>query len=360
MDRPVRLSVAGLTLALVDRVQALGPEWDAVFAAGPGAQSRRGWFAATERAALPPGARACYMALSGAAGPLAVLPMRLDQGRLGSLTTPYTVLFQPLLAPAADPLAAGQAFGRQLRRWPHVVLDALDPAWPGLEPFLKGVRRAGLRTSRFDQFGNWHEPLAGRDWPAYLAARPGPLRETIRRKGRLAARDAAIRFEIVSSATGLPGAIAAYEAVYGRSWKEPEPFPAFTGVLLRGLAAEGGLRLGVMWQGVQPIAAQYWTVDWMGAQGIATVLKLAHDDAAKALSPGTLLTAHMIRALIEEGVTELDFGRGDDPYKQHWTTARRQRVGVLVANPLRPAGFAILLRQWCGAALRRLRSPYHR
>jgi CelD/BcsL family acetyltransferase involved in cellulose biosynthesis len=91
-----------------------------------------------------------------------------------------------------------------------------------------------------------------------------------------------------------------------------------------------------------PLAAQMWVVraTW------AAVLKLAHDENAKALSPGTVLTAAMTRTLIEQdGVTELDFGRGDDDYKAAWTGARRQRVGVVLANPWRAAGAAAIVRR---------------
>ena len=112
------------------------------------------------------------------------------------------------------------------------------------------------------------------------------------------------------------------------------------------------LRLGVMWSGSQPIAAQYWIV----RDGVATVLKLAHDDAWRALSPGTVLTAHVIRGLIaDEGVRELDFGRGDDPYKRSWAALRRQRVGVLLAAAWRPRGAAMLVRHDAGALLRGVR-----
>ena len=63
----------------------------------------------------------------------------------------------------------------------------------------------------------------------------------------------------------------------------------------------------------------------------------------------------MLRELIDrERVTELDFGRGDDAYKRLWVTRRRQRIGVVLSNPLRPRGLAALSRQWLGAIRRRL------
>ncbi len=334
-------------------VGRLGPEWDPLFAAGPGLQSRRAWFEVTEQAALPAGAEPYVVAAREEGRPLAVLPLqRTAAGRMLSLTSPYTVLFQPLLAPGADAAAVGRALGRHLRRFDLVRLEALDPAWPGLAPLLAGMRGAGMLAQRFDHFGNWHEDLAGRSWAEYLAARPGALRETIRRRGRAAAKDEAIRFETLTGGERLVPAMLAYEDIYTRSWKVPEPFPRFNATLLPRAAELGVLRMGVMWQGETPLAAQYWTV----VDGVATVLKLAHDEAHKALSPGSLLTAHVIERLIDgEGVQALDFGRGDDPYKSTWTTARRQRIGVVLATPWRLRGAVELARHWAGLARRLLR-----
>ena len=329
-----------------DGVAELGPEWDGCFGFGPGVQSRRSWFAATEEAALPPGARARSLLLRQDGTPAAVLPLLAGPGGAGSLTSPYSVLFQPLVDPAAA-FGLGREAGRLLRRWPVLTLDALDPGWPGFVPFLAGLRRAGLLALRFDHFGNWHEAMAGRDWAAYLADRPGALRETIRRKSRLAGREG-VRFTVAATPDALPDALDAYESVYARSWKVPEPHPHFAAALLRRLAPLGQMRLGVMWRGAMPLAAQYWTVE----DGVATVLKLAHDDAAKALSPGTLLTAHMIRGLLDGGVRELDFGRGDDPYKRQWAGDRRQRIGVVLANPLHPRGLAAAARHGLGRLLK--------
>ena len=343
-----------ITVEPAATVAQLGPEWDALFAAPgtPGFQSTRAWFTATETAALPPGATPLWLTARENGHPVALLPLLRTGRTFDALSSPYTTIYQPLLAPAADPHRLGTALGRHLRRHPLTRLDALDAAWPALPPLLGGLRRAGLVPIRYDHFGNWCEDVAGLDWPAYLARRPGALRETIRRRNAAAARDPAIRFEVVRTPGALPEALAAYESVYAASWKVPEPHPRFNATLLPLAAAQGTLRLALLWRGPTPLAAQYWTV----FDGTATVLKLAHDEQGRALSPGTLLTAHMIRLLLEgEGVHTLDFGRGDDPYKQAWTTTRRQRIGLLLANPLHPTGLAAIARHTAGRLRRAVR-----
>lgn len=293
-------------------------------------------------AGLPTGGEAAFLDRGGAVLPLLSHPGHMPQ----SLTGPYTCLFAPQFPPGSG-AAAWQAAGRGLAAAvrPVVRLEALDAEAAWLAPFLAGARQAGMLAARFDHFGNWHEPVAGRDWAGYLAGRPGALRETIRRKSGKAA------FSLVTGGAALEPAIAAYEDVYARSWKIPEPFPRFNATLMREAAGAGALRLGLLHDGATAIAAQLWVV-W---NGVASVLKLAHDEAFKPLSPGTVLTGRMIAHLLDgEGVAALDFGRGDDPYKQLWTTQRRQRIGVFLASPWHPAGAAVLLRQALGSLRRRV------
>lgn len=348
--------MTSLTLQAASSLAAAGPEWEPLFEAGPGFQSQRAWFDAIVEAALPQDARPLVWMVRDGERPLLLLPMLSGPGRrLGSLTAAYTCQFQPLAAPGTAGTAfkeAGTLIGNACRAWPAATLEALDADWPGLPPFLAGLREAGMVARRFTQFGNWHQPVEGCTWEAYLATRPGSLRETIRRKGKVCDRDASVRFEEVRGGTGIGPALAAYEDVYARSWKQPEPSPDFNRALLHRAAAAGALRLGVMRVAGQAVAAQYWVV-W---RGVATVLKLAHDDAWRALSPGTLLTAYMIRGLIGEGgIAGLDFGRGDDAYKQLWADGRRQRIGVLLANSRRPGGALALARHDAGTWLRRTR-----
>jgi CelD/BcsL family acetyltransferase involved in cellulose biosynthesis len=208
-----------------------------------------------------------------------------------------------------------------------------------------GAREAGLVPLRFDHFGNWYENVAGLSWSAYLLRRPGALRETIRRRLRRAEKLAGARFDLLTRADQMNQAAEAFESVYRRSWKNAEPYPDFNVALMLAVAERGWLRLGLWSVGTEPVAVQFWVVH----AGRAIVLKLAHDEALKALSPGTVLTALMLRHLLDnEHVARIDFGRGDDAYKQGWAAERRQRVGVLLVDPWRPAGLVALLRHLSG------------
>lgn len=339
-----------LTMSVERTIAALGPEWDDLFTASAGLQSSRPWFEATIAAALPAGAEPHLLAVSDEAGPLALVPMLAGPGKAwGSLTTPYTCLYQPLLRPGSSVLAQTiGAIGRYCRTWPITRFEALDPDWPGLGLLRRSLADAGLVNRTFAHFANWHEQVMPGSWDAYLAGRPGALRETIRRRTRAAER-AGTRIELHRAPSALPAALDAYEAVYRRSWKMPEAFPAFNGALIRALADSGALRIGIMWSADTPIAAQYWSV----VANVATVLKLAHDEHYKPLSPGTVLTAATIRQLIEiDGVNELDFGRGDDGYKQGWASQRRLRIGLLAVNVRTGVGLRELITHDVGTLRR--------
>ena len=315
------------------------------------------WYRTVIDHGLGAGETGCFAVWPPHGPPDAIFPlMRAAQGDLRSLTNPYSCVYAPLLAPRLGDdriLRAGEALGVLCREAARVRLEALPEEWPALPPLLEGVRRAGLVVRRFNHFGNWHEQVGGVSWAGYLAARPGALRETMRRKLRRVARARSVAIEVVEGEEGLAAGIEAFETVYGRSWKEPEPFASFNPALMRAISPLRSLRLGLMRIEGEPVAAQFWIVE----DGRATVLKLAHDERFKAYSPGTVLTASMLRRLIdEERVREIDFGRGDDRYKSAWASRRRQRIGVLLINPRRPRGLIIVLGEALGAGRRAVRS----
>lgn len=319
---------------------------------GPDYFSSAGWYDAVAEAAVPRGADPVFLTVREAGRPTAIFPMWQTGRGAGAMTTPYTCLWRPLTAGFATPAGlrrAGALVGGWARRRGAVRLDCLDPhasIWPLLRA---GLVEAGLHLLPFDHFGNWRIATAGMGWDLYLGGRPGALREAIRRRTRRLAA-AGATFRLVQGGPELAGAIAAYAHVYARSWKEPEPYPDFSATQMQTASRQGVLRLALLELAGVPIAAQIWVV----AEGTAFVLKLAHDEAHKQASPGTALTAWTIRHLLErEGVTELDFGRGDDPYKKDWTGERRQRTGLVLAHPMHPAGAMAIARAWARRALRR-------
>lgn len=313
----------------------------------------RAWYDTVLTHAMAPGAEACFALCRIAGQPAALFPLQtLPDGSLANLSNVYTCRWAPLLADGLDGAARREIaarFAAFCRRYPTTRLDALDADDAGSAAFLGGARTGRARALAVHAFRQLARAGRRLGWQRYLAARPGALRETVRRKLK---RDADRTFDVVTGGTGLEAGIAAFETVYRQSWKDPEPFPDFNAALMRQAAALGVLRLGVLRIAGIPAAAQLWVLE--GDR--ATVLKLAHDEALKSASPGTVLTALMLQRLLdEESIAEIDFGRGDDPYKRAWASERRQRLGVVLANPRRVGGLAALARHALGRARARLR-----
>ena len=211
---------------------------------------------------------------------------------------------------------------------PHgVLLPGLDPNDWRFANALAGLKQAGFLARPYFCWGTWYETTSGRDFGAYVAARPSALRNTWRRKLATLEKSHAIEFRISGDVERF---LLDYEDVYQRSWKSPEPFPGFLPALMRMAARKGALRFGVLEAGGKPVAAQFWIV-WKGR---AIIYKLAYDENWSAFSPGTVLTFHMIGHVLEhDRPDEINFGRGDDKYKKLWMSERRERWGIEAANP---------------------------
>jgi len=220
---------------------------------------------------------------------------------------------------------------------------ALDS--PLARAVVNALRQRRWIVSHYACFGNWFHRVTDADAAAYLAARPAEVRSTLRRKGAAASRTEGWRLEVCTGTAQLPQALAAYEAVYQQSWKRVEPLQPFIRDVCAWAANAGKLRLGLAWVGKQPAAAQLWFVH--GA--VASIFKLAYDPAFGRLSPGSLLTEHLMRHVIDrDQVRRLDYLTGDEPYKQDWMSERRQLSGLVAFNPRHPAGLLRAARHYAG------------
>jgi CelD/BcsL family acetyltransferase involved in cellulose biosynthesis len=291
---------------------------------------------------------------------IAVLPVRAERGRFGwlvhSLSNFYTTLYEPVLAPTLKAQHLLPLLEAIRRDFPRLASLTLSPMATGSHAHL--VLLEALTSDRwfpfeFFAFGNWYEPVT-RDWTAYLAARGGTLRSTIKRMGKKFAAEGGV-LEVVTRPESLADAIADYEQVYAASWKNPEPFPEFMPGLLRICAEKGVLRLGVARLNGKAVAAQMWIV----SQGRAEIYKVAYDEAYKAYAPGTLVTAMLMQHVIEiDRVAEVDYLVGDDAYKKTWMSKRRERWGIVAYNLCSPAGLAGFAYEALGRAFKHLQQRW--
>ena len=211
------------------------------------------------------------------------------------------------------------------------------------EPLRQACANAGFIPFVMPFAANWVADTEGLDFEAYWAKRPGQLRNTAKRRAKAAELDVAIhdRFD--------PSAWADYQAVYRASWKPGEGSFPFLRALAEQEGAAGTLRLGIAKKDGVPVAAQLWLVE----NEEALIHKLAYAEAAKAMSPGTILSMAMFRHVLDrDRVRRIDYGNGDEPYKADWMDERRTVWQLRAFNPRTVRGLSgavrAKLREWRG------------
>ncbi len=325
-----------------------------LFAQHPSAEMSAGWFRSLAATTLAPGESAVLALLFTGTVARAGLPLvRTPAGTLRGLTALYTTRFGVAARTASDAAQLGRGMGGAVAG--VLRLDCWDADCAASNAFLEGLKSSGLAVAHYRHFANWRQRVE--DFPSYWASRPSRLRETVRRKNAKA-QAVGLEFFCVES----PGDIAAetprYLRLYADCGKVAEPDPDFLPTMMRNLGAEGSLRLGFLIVRGETAAAQIWLV----RHGRATIFKLAHHPRFIGLSAGTLLTHRMFTHLLSrDGITAVDFGRGNDGYKRDWLDACGFREGIIACSPTSVVGlyhFATnILPTWAGQILRRSRPP---
>lgn len=278
-------------------------------------------------------------ARSGAGHAILALDRGNAPGHLHSLSNWYTFRFRPIF----DAPALLVEIARSLRKRAYrVTLNGVPDEDGSAAALAHAFRDSGWVVRQTVCDTNRVLPVDGREYAAYLASRPGKLRTTLKRKSGKIAVSLLTRFDAA--------AWDEYEAIYAQSWKPEEGSPAFLRAFAEAEGAAGRLRLAIAYAIDDPdgpaIAAQMWTVEG----GTAFIHKLAHREAAKPLSPGSVLTAALMRHVIDtDRVSLVDFGTGDDPYKRDWMEACRPRYRLDMFRPLH-------VRNWLPLAKLGLRS----
>jgi hypothetical protein len=212
------------------------------------------------------------------------------------------------------------------------------------DPLPHAFGKAGWLTFLEPVTVSWRIDTSQMDFDAYWASRPSRLRNTARRKAK------AVSLEMKVHCRFDAQAWADYETVYAASWKQAEGSPTFLRALAEQAGADGTLRLGLAYHDGKPIAAQLWLIE----DGVATIHKLAYDEAARDLSPGTLLSIEMFRhALDRDHVKLIDFGTGNDAYKAEWMADSAPLHRMRAFNPLTFTGLIGATRALASKLVRR-------
>lgn len=358
--------VSDVVLRRVSSSSELPPEYIEVLTRTEAQSLDQGWdWYRNLIAAVYPCDEVCLVAVEtseegAAALPCAVLPVRIvragSQYEIFSLSNYYSWLYAPVFASDADAGMVASMVKELMRTFGSagvIRLAPMDPQAPSFSALERGLFLAGWKSFRYFCFANWYLDAAGQTWDQYLSTRSSELRSTLKRKGRKFVNDGGT-LEIICGREGLDEALQAYSTIYSASWKREEPYPAFIPGLVRVAAERGWLRLGVARIRGRPVAAQIWLV----GHGTANIYKLAYDEAYAGYSVGTLLTAHLLRHVMEvDRVGTVDFLSGDDSYKAQWMSNRRERWGIVAYNPRTPAGLRGLVKEAVGRALKRVCRP---
>jgi hypothetical protein len=254
-----------------------------------------------------------------------------------ALASWYTLSFGPVSQGPDKGLL--RPIARELSELAHISLyPVADPA-----VLVRDFEAAGWKAFSQSSSVTW-EVEPGSDFASYWANRPGRLRSTVKRKGKKANLDIVIHRDFSENAW------ADYHAVYLRSWKPDEGSWDFMQAFAESEGKAGNLRLGIAYKDNVPVAAQLWHVE----NGRATIHKLAYDEAAKAHSPGSILSEAMFRHVIEQDSPDvIDYGTGNDSYKADWMDIARPLYRVDLYNPRQPASWLPLTRRFFSGLVRR-------
>lgn len=259
---------------------------------------------------------------------------RMSARVLRSLSNYYTSLYAPLVDGERDSvrdaiLCMVAALGQGALRWDEISLEPMADDSLFFQEFCMALDAHGYPRTVIPSFTNWYLVVSGRSYDQYEASLPSKLRNTLHRKQKKLERETESEIRIFRSSDGLEQALCDYESVYQKSWKGEESHPNFIRSLISNFAAKGWLRLGIMYVDFQPAAVQLW----FAKDGIASIYKLAYDERYASYSVGTILTAAMMREVIDvDRVNVVDFLTGNDDYKKEWMSHQRTRYRIRVFN----------------------------
>lgn len=290
---------------------------------------RSEWYALLAKTGLSP-----MIVTAADAKNTAALALTQDGGHITPLRNWYNFTWRPLVQRGDDGDRLLREVATKLKTKAHrVTLQPVPDEDGSATRLARAFGDAGWRVEVTRCDINHVLYVSGRSFDDYWASRPGPLRNTLKRKAKK------IETKIVSYFD--PQMWAAYEAIYNASWKPGEDQPQMLRDFAQSEGDAGRLRLGLAFHEGEAVAAQCWTVE----KGTAFIHKLAHLERMKNLSAGTTLSAALFKHTIDvDRVDVIDFGTGTQSYKADWMEQTRPRYLIDCLDLSSPRAWIALAR----------------
>lgn len=288
------------------------------------------------------------------------------RGRLAGIADPWLVLsvhprptgraagFLPLRLADGDPGPSWEMAGSPLADLTGFLAprDGGDPWIDALARHCRdrlGARRFELRDvhdprlprflAAFEGTGWRIEALPGTpcptveldgDWDAFLRRNlSAARRESVRRK--LRAFERRPEFRVSSIEQGGARQIEILLDLWQERWgRLPLRHLAEYRTLFEHAHRAGLLWLDLLWLGESPVTGLLAFID--RPRGWFDFYVTGFDTRFAALSPGTVIVAHSLRAAIREGFRTFDFLRGDEPYKRRLGALPRFGANVVLTR----------------------------
>lgn len=247
---------------------------------------------------------------------LAPLIARTDVGQLRLIGSEETTDYADLLAEGSMlPSVSNVLFDYWSERADDLVLEPLAEESQLLQTFR--VRAATGLPGTAQRLETCPTVQLPSSWDDYLASLRKTDRHELRRKIRRAESAGALSYEVLREPDRVEGALETFFRLHQSSgdprkahFLQPHIRAFFTDVSLA-FAERGWLRLAMLRFDEIPIA----TVLSFHRGGAVQLYNSGYDPHYRPISPGIVLLAYELRSAIEEGHTQYDFLRGDEPYK---------------------------------------------
>jgi CelD/BcsL family acetyltransferase involved in cellulose biosynthesis len=281
---------------------------------------------------------------------LALAPLMLETARMYGVPVRRLQFLHNDHTPKADMIVveradeAYAALWNTLRgnraRWDVLQLSQLQYDSPTHEQLARLAAGDACPTSVWQSDASPYLALE-RDWNAYLSGRNAKLKQNLRnRLSRLTREFGAPALEVISDRVAVRNARDEALQLEGSGWKrragtaicsDPEVLRFYT-LLADRAAASGWLRLLFLTVDGRRIATSYAS----RYHDRLSFFKTGYDPAFAPYAPFKLLTYFSIRAGFSEGLREVDFLGGAEPWKLEWTSTTRPHDWLFVfGNTLR-------------------------